>query len=107
MGSESDSLKDGNDTSTIEKSQNTNGNSNLPKITTGFFKNYQPILTPQTKPEKSDDSDVFEFDDSKDQFKVDFQINEEENEVLKEPLPQKISTPKQSKPLSGKKKKLD
>merc|ERR1711944_25532 len=36
---------------------NTNGNSNLPKITTGFFKNYQPILTPSTKPDKSD---VFE-----------------------------------------------
>ena len=92
---------------------NTNGNANLPKITTGFFKNYQPILTPSTKPDKSN-IDVFEFDDSEDQFGLDFQLNAanskeqapkavpSEKSLL--PKPKTISTPKQ--PKVTKKRKL-
>ena len=106
IDSESDSQKDSEDTSTIEKNPSTNGNSNVPKITTGFFKNYQPILSPETKPEKSKD-DVFDFDDSKDQFKVNFKLNNEESDLSEKHSPKKLSISKKSKTLSGKKKKVD
>merc|ERR1712025_705416 len=100
IDSESDSQKDSKDTPTIEETPSTNGNSNVPKITTGFFNNYQPILSPETKPEKSKD-DVFDFDDSKDQFKVDSKLNNEESDLSEKHSPKKFSISKKSKTLSS------
>lgn len=50
--------------------------SSLPKITSGFFKTYKPVLTPASS--EKPNLDVFEFDDSGDQFNVDFQLRTEE-----------------------------
>jgi len=101
------------------KAGNVNGNQNVPKITTGFFKNHQPLMTPQTKENKSD-ADIFDFNDSEDQYRVDFRKNKQQREdiVLKKPMPKKLSTPKLSSSVkrkmgnsssgsSSKKRKID
>jgi hypothetical protein len=85
------------------KAPKVNGNQNVPKITTGFFKNHQPLMTPQTTENKSD-ADIFDFNDSEDQYRVDFRKNMQQREdiVLKKPMPKKLSTPKLSSSVKRK-----
>lgn len=79
-----------------------NGHSSLPKITSGFFKTYKPVLTPASSEKPS--LDVFEFDDSGDQFNVDFQLRKEEEPPVvakaKPTVPAK--TPPATKPVATK-----
>ena len=85
-----------------DKASNVNGNQNVPKITTGFFKNHQPLMTPQTKENKSD-ADIFDFNDSEDQCRVDRKNTQQrEDIVLKKPMPKKLSTPKLSSSVKRK-----
>jgi hypothetical protein len=86
-----------------DKASNLNGNQNVPKITAGFFKNHQPLMTPQTKENKSD-ADIFDFNDSEDQYRVDIRKNTQQREdiVLKKPMPKKLSTPKLSSSVKRK-----
>ena len=77
-----------------KEDESENGHANLPKITSGFFKTYQPVLA---ESEKSDSMDVFDFDDTVEHFKVDFRLNEQnidiKKEVKQEEMPKSVMKP--------------
>ena len=109
------------DSKKIASGHNSNGHSTLPKITSGFFKTYQPVIAPPSKSEKN--LDIFDFDDSNDQFNVDFRPKKENDEnpnpMPKAPEPpiskavqptknppKKRKAPVQSPPNKAKKRKV-